>query len=353
LVGALLRAVDAGVEATGGEELSVAALFDDATGVEYDDVVGVGERGQPSGAQHDRGALFGGCARPGVRAEGGHDVCFGGDVDGGERVVEYQQPGLGVRCGQGAGQGDALALPAGDPYSQFADLGLVTVGPAGEVVAQPGHPHRLFDAAGAAVHIGESDIGEGDVVAHGAGEDRMALREVPEKLAVGGGPVVRVAAVDEHMPGRHRVQAGDRVGQGGLAGGDWSGHREHRPRRHGQAHAAQRRLGRPRVAEVDAVEHDGGRSGIDQAGRWRRGWRCGDLAGAPRRPARTGCRWREQRGEAAVGGARGLDPVGHLRYPVRAGGEPQEQLQERDERPDTHRPGGDPLPAEPHDGYDT
>src|SRR6266571_8248091 len=78
--------------------------------------------------------------------------------------------------GQGAGQGDALALPAGDPYSQFSDLGLVTVGPTGQVIPQPGHPHRLFDAAGVAVHIGESDIGEGDVVAQGAGEDRMALR---------------------------------------------------------------------------------------------------------------------------------------------------------------------------------
>ena len=59
------------------------------------------------------------------RAQAGEDAGLGGGVDGGGGVVENENAGPGE---EGAGQGDALALPAGEGEASLADDGVKTVG---------------------------------------------------------------------------------------------------------------------------------------------------------------------------------------------------------------------------------
>ena len=66
-----------------------------------------------------------------VAAQVAADVAAGAGVEGGERFVEEQQAGLG---GQGAGEGDALGLPAGQG--------------AGPVAGVVGEPDALEPVAG-------------------------------------------------------------------------------------------------------------------------------------------------------------------------------------------------------------
>ena len=104
-----------------------------------------------------------------------------------------------------------------------------------------------------------------------------------------------------------------------------------------EAHVAQRQRRRSRATRNDAG---------DRASDAR------EMAGAERRARRfalDGERGREQRREARVRRGAALDRVDQLRDAMPAVDEAQEQLEVRDERPDRHRAGDDPLAALPHD----
>ena len=112
---------------------------------------------------------------------------------------------------------------------------------------------RTASATSASDAVGS---GEGQVVADGAGEEERLLGDDAELAAQ---RVQRhaldVVAVDAHVPGGGVVEAGDQLGQGGLAGpgGPDEGHRL--PRRDAQVDVAQHgHVGV--VAEGHVVEDD-------------------------------------------------------------------------------------------------
>ncbi|WP_236835801.1 hypothetical protein [Blastococcus sp. KM273129] len=107
-----MRAQDPGVQAAGGGQLLVRAGLGDPAGVEDRHEVGGRQRGQPGGDQQDRRLVL----DRRLRTDGGpqrvHDPRLGAQVEGGERVVEDEQPRPGERGCERAGQRDPLALPA-------------------------------------------------------------------------------------------------------------------------------------------------------------------------------------------------------------------------------------------------
>lgn len=84
-------------------------------------------------------------------------------VDGGEDVVENENFGL---AGDGAGDGGALALTAGEGDTAFAEEGLELVGEALDVLVEVGGLGGPCDAI--RVGLGEAEC---EVVFEGAGEE--------------------------------------------------------------------------------------------------------------------------------------------------------------------------------------
>ena len=75
-------------------------------------------------------------------AHGALDLVLGGAVDGAGAVVQDQDARVGE---EGAGDGDALPLPAGQGHAALADLGLVAVVEAGDELVRLRLARRLLD----------------------------------------------------------------------------------------------------------------------------------------------------------------------------------------------------------------
>src|SRR5471030_1878650 len=100
-----------GEEAALGEELVEAALLDDAALVEDEDFVHGAEGGEAVGDADD-GAVFG------EMVDGFLDFGLGLGIEGGGGFVEDEEGGV---ADEGAGDGDALALAAGEALAPFAE----------------------------------------------------------------------------------------------------------------------------------------------------------------------------------------------------------------------------------------
>ena len=98
------------------------SLSDDTTGLDEGDLVGKGDRRRSRGDDDRRGLRE-------VALEVVEDLAFSAGIEGARRVVEEQHARL---ADEGAGEGDALSLPAGqadtaltdrrvDPLRQLAD----------------------------------------------------------------------------------------------------------------------------------------------------------------------------------------------------------------------------------------
>ncbi len=139
------------------------------------------------------------------------DEGFGFGVEGAGGFVEDEDAGVGE---DGAGDGDALALAAGELDAALADDGVVLLREAlGELV-------DAGDAAG--FHdllFGGLRAAEEDVLADGAVEEEGLLEDDAELLAVAdeadGG---EVDAVDEDLAAGGGVEAADEPDDGGLTG---------------------------------------------------------------------------------------------------------------------------------------
>src|SRR5699024_4939795 len=108
-----------------------------------------------------------------MRAQRFEDAGLGGGVDGGGGVVEHQDPRAGQ---QGAGEGHALALAAGEVVAAFADGCVPAVG---EVVDEVD-----LGVLGGAADVGVRDVVEG-AVAGGAHGDVVAQRARAQERIVG------------------------------------------------------------------------------------------------------------------------------------------------------------------------
>ena len=143
-----------GVEAGLREKGVVGAALDDAAVVQDDDGVGVAHGGQAVG-DDDRGAL--GHELRERAAEHGlvHRIEMRGRLvqDQNRRVLE-----------DGAGDGDALALAAGEPRAAFADARLQPLRQGGHEVVQCRAADRLRQRGLGRIRPGDEDVGAEGVV---------------------------------------------------------------------------------------------------------------------------------------------------------------------------------------------
>ncbi len=168
-----------------------------------------------------------------------------------ERLVEQQHLRL-VR--EGAGESDALLLPAG----QLARSASAKAG-------QTDHLQQLVAAAAALGRLDAADAqGELDVLGrrHTA-EQGIALEHEPD-AAPGGWQLGDVAPVEQHPPGVHVGEAGDHAQQGALAAARGAEQHVELPGAGLQRDTVDHRM--PGVALGEVLENDRHR-------RWRRRWR--------------------------------------------------------------------------------
>ncbi|SCE47781.1 hypothetical protein GA0115253_105726 [Streptomyces sp. Termitarium-T10T-6] len=194
---------EAAVEGGGALQLLVGADRGELPAVEDGDAVGELEGGAAVGDEEGgppRHHLFQRLV----------DLVLDAGVDGGGRVVEEEEPGVGE---DGAGEGDALALAAGEGEPVLADGGVVAV-------RQVGDEPVGLGGAGGRLDLLLGGVGEavGDVGADGVGEEEAVLGDEPDGGAQGGlGQLADVVAADEDGPVGDVVEAGQQERDGGLA----------------------------------------------------------------------------------------------------------------------------------------
>ena len=161
----------------------------------------------------DRGAALHGFA------EAGEDLLFGVGVYAGQGVVEDQDGGIAE---DGAGDGGALLLAAGEGDAALADDGAEAAGELEDLVGDVGGAGGGFDllveGQGGVFAVGCGDS-KGDVVGDGGGEEEGLLGDEADGRAEGvEGVVAEGAVVEEDGVGWGVVEAGDEGDEGGLAG---------------------------------------------------------------------------------------------------------------------------------------
>ena len=175
--------------------------------------LGVGaDVGQPAVGGHDRdpvGQVEGGLAvrdkqRGPARhhpVQGGVDLRLDPGVDGGGRVVEQQQPGVGD---QRPGEGDPLPLAAGEREPLLADDAVVAVGQLANELVGLGRPGRGEDL------LSWRPVAVGDIGLDRIGEEERLLHHHadrgPQRLL---GDVADVVSADPHGAAAHVVEAGE------------------------------------------------------------------------------------------------------------------------------------------------
>ena len=182
----------------------VGSAFYDLTLLYDEDLVGSADGGEAVGDDEGGAALH-------EEIEAVLDHGFGLGVEGAGGFVEDEDAGVGE---DGAGDGDALALAAGELDAALAYDGVVLLGETlGELV-------DAGDAAG--VHellFGGVGATEEDVFADGAVEEERLLQDDSQLLAVAAeADGCEVNAVHEDLAAGGGVEAADERDDGGFAG---------------------------------------------------------------------------------------------------------------------------------------
>ena len=201
---AVLAGVEVVVAALHGVELVVVAALDDEAAFDDEDLVGAADGGEAVG--DDEG---GAADHELVEAGLNHGLGLGIERAGG--FVEDEDAGLGE---QGAGDGEALALAAGELDATLADDGVVGLREAqGELVDAgrgAGADELVFGGIGA---------GEEDVLTDGAVEEEGVLKDDAELGAIAVEvDCGEVFAVDGDTAGGGVVEGADQADDGGFAG---------------------------------------------------------------------------------------------------------------------------------------
>src|SRR5690606_10662362 len=163
---ARLVAPEPGVGAFGGEELVVAALFDDGAPVEDDEAVHAGDGAEAVGDDEGGAALH-------QAPQGVLDEELALRVERAGRLVEEQDRGVAQ---DGPGEGDALALAAGEFDAPLPHQGGETVGELVGELGDVGGGGRRVDLL-----VGGAGPGEGDVVVQAAVEHGRFLGDVGDQ----------------------------------------------------------------------------------------------------------------------------------------------------------------------------
>ncbi len=146
----------------------VGAEFGDAAGDEDGDLIGVAGGGDAVGDE-DGGAAFH------DSLEAAEDSLFGVGVDAGEGIVEDEDLWI---ADDGAGDGGALLLAAGEGEAAFADFGVEAFGEFENLGADVSDGGGFLNLLGRCV-----GSAEGDVLADGLGEEECLLRDEADVVA--------------------------------------------------------------------------------------------------------------------------------------------------------------------------
>ncbi len=219
------------------------ALGDDAAVVQHQNLVG-GKHGADA-LRDDEGR-----ALRVFRLQRRLDAALRFHIDGAGAVVQDEDRRLDE---QGAGDGDALLLPAGKVDAALADLGVIAAGQRHDKVVGLGHFGRgdYFLVAGVGPAVA-------DVVADCAGEEHGLLQRradpAAQRVFV---DIAHVAAVDGDAAAGYVVEAGDEVDQARLAGTGGAQESYGLPRLGHEVDMAEDRVvAVAAVAETDILEGD-------------------------------------------------------------------------------------------------
>lgn len=190
--------------------------------------------------------------------EVGLDDGFGFGVQGACRLVEDEDGGLGE---QGAGDGHALALAAGEVGAALVEGGVVAVGQILDEFVGSGHARGKHDF----LERGRG-FGGGDVLADGAFEQKAFLEHDADGAAqVGQVEIPHVGAVQGDASLLQRVQALDEPGEGRFAGTRPANDANDRTGRKVKGNIGQGRRHVQGIAEGHAFDADGTGDGRSQA----------------------------------------------------------------------------------------
>ena len=159
--------------------------------------------------------------RPLMKAfQGLLDLGFGLGVYAGGGFVQDKDAGIAE---DGPGNGEALAFTTGDADAPLANGGVVAFREVEDKVVGVGGRRRGDDF----VH-GGFGFAVGDVLGHGAVEEKGVLEDDPDLFSKGlEADVADVVSVDEDRPFLQVVEPADEVDQGGLACAAVSGQADH------------------------------------------------------------------------------------------------------------------------------
>src|SRR5271165_2116091 len=198
-----LRLGDVSVRAAHRQKLAVAAALDYTAAIDNTNFVGLRHRRQAVG-DDDRGAALA------QRAQRLLDRLLGLGIERRSRFVEEDEWGV---LEKGAGDGDALALPAGELHAVLAARRVV---PALESHDEVVRISRL--GGGDDFLLARAWPAHRDVVAHRTLEQKILLRDIgdlPAKRSAGDGRDVDAVAKD--LPGTNFIKAQDEVHHRRLA----------------------------------------------------------------------------------------------------------------------------------------
>ena len=199
-----------------GQQLGLGADVHHPTAVEHGDPVRQRQRRAPVRDQQ-RGAARG------QVAQGRVDRGLGRVVDRRRRVVEHQHPGVGEHR---AGQGDALALSAGQREPALADQRVVALG---QALDELRHLRRLRRGDDLLVRGVRAAVGD-------VGADRVGEEEgVFEHHAQDGAQVRQPQLGQRHptqpdLPDLRVIEAREQLGDRRLARTGWADQRDRLPR---------------------------------------------------------------------------------------------------------------------------
>ncbi|EGY00670.1 hypothetical protein AZA_76900 [Nitrospirillum viridazoti Y2] len=255
-----LQGVESGVGAVQGQQLVMRAGFHHPAAIDDIDAVGIDDGGQAVGDDQGGAPLL----QP---AQGVLHQALGLAVQRRGRLVQQQHRGV---LQHGAGDGDALALAAGQLHAILAHPGVIALGQAQDEVVCRRRLGRRLDLLLRGAHAAI-----GDIAAHRVVEQPRLLADQADGAAQRGQRhVADVLAAQGDGTAGDVVEAGDQVQDGGLArpAGPHQGHRL--ACRHLQRHAVQGHrailVGEAHVIEPDGVGGDrqlGGARPVDDARR--------------------------------------------------------------------------------------
>src|SRR5690606_11839596 len=185
--------------------------------------------------------------------EPGEDLRFDLGVDGAGGVVEDEQAGV---AGEGAGEGDPLALAAGEAGAALAEFGVQAVLEVADELVGPGGGQSLPDAGVVDALAVERDVGADGVVE----DEGNLLDQRGGGGEGGGGEFAQVDAVEPDRAPGGVDEPGGQVGQGRLARAGGADERDGLAGFDGEGHVAQR-LGAVRVGVGHRVEFEAGGAG--------------------------------------------------------------------------------------------